>query len=175
MSTIHVVELQTEEQALYDSICWDAGGLSRKEYTDRMTILGNLKKLAESLMSREAIPKSRLDFIGGHGKSRMQVFESNGTSEGEILSHPHFIDYLWYFINGPKLPKATIEDFCKIIDDDMGTSGMLLDQIRAFVRKEVRKRNLSHKAPDEFMKLALEIGREDLAESVRSAAKSVKK
>ena len=182
MSKINVVELNAEEQDLYDSISWEPEGLSRKAYTERVTILGNLKKLTESLMKRNAIPQSRLDFfmkpelnIGGHGKSRMQVFEKNGISEEEIFRHPDFIDYLWYFIKGPKLPSATIEDFCKISAKDVGTSGTLVDQIQNFVKKEVRKRNLSPKSADEFMKLALDTGHEDLVESVRSAAKSVKK
>jgi hypothetical protein len=85
-------------------------------------------------------------------------------------------EYLQYFINGPDLPKETVRGFCKIIDNDAGTSGMVLDKSKAFVRKEVRDKglNLSH-APDEFFKLAHEIGRPSLADSVRSAAKSVRK
>jgi hypothetical protein len=53
---------------------------------------------------------------------------------------------------------------------------MVLDQIKKFVRKEVRDRRLSvSEAPDEFFKLAHEIGKHHLADSVRSAAKSVRR
>lgn len=92
-----------------------------------------------------------------------------------ILRHPHFMAYLRYFICGPDLPKPVVEVFCKVVEDDADTSGMVLDQIKAFVRKAVRDRGLAPgHAADEFYKLAHEIDRGDLAENVRSAAKSVR-
>ena len=181
MNEIHVVQLNEKEQALYQSICWDLDELARRDSaTDDLERMG---ELAESILERDAVPEVRVAYftdpnmnVGGYGKSRKEVFERNGTTGRDILRHPHFMAYLRYFIYGPDLPKATIEGFCKIIEEDRGTSGMVLDQIRAYVRKEVRDRGLSPgHAADEFFKLAHEIGKPSIADSVRNAAKSVKK
>lgn len=183
MSEIQPVKLNAEEQMLFDSICWELDELDRKDYDERVECLEKLGQLAESLLDRKAIPKVRLDWFiepkmnaGVRGKSRKQVFEKNGTSGKDILRHSRFMAHLRYFIDGPDLPEDTIRDFCKIIDDDAGTSGMVLDRITAFVRKEVRDRALAPGyAAEEFFKLAYEIGKPDLAENVRAAAKSVRK
>lgn len=181
MNEIQTVKLNAEEQALFDTICWDLDELGRRD--DRIDHLEKMGELAESLLERKAIPEVRLAYftdpemnVGGYGKSRKQVFEKNGTSGRDILRHPHFMDYLRYFLYGPDLPKDTIRGFCKIIEEDRGTSGMVLDQIQAFVRKEGRNRGLNPgHAAEEFFKLAHEIGKPNLAEAVRSAAKSVRK
>lgn len=180
MDEIQRVTLNADEQALFDSICWNINELARRE--DRFEHFEKMGELAESLLERKAIPDIRLAYFtdpemnaGGYGKSRQQVFEKNGTAGRDILRHPHFMAYLRYFISGPDLPKPVVEGFCKVIDDDAGTSGMVLDQIKAFVRKAVRDRGLDPgHAADEFYKLAHEIDRGDLAENVRSAAKSVR-
>ncbi len=180
MNEIQTVKLNSEEQALFDTICWNLDELGRKD--DAIDHLERMGQLAESLLERKAIPEVRLAYftdpamnVGGYGKSRKQVFEKNGTSGRHILRHPHFMAYLHYFLTGPDLPKPVIEGFCKVIEDDAGTSGMVLNQIKAFVRKAVRDRGLdSGHAADEFYKLAHEIDRGDLADSVRSAAKSVR-
>jgi hypothetical protein len=185
MNEIQIVKLNKKEQALFDAICWDLGELGRKDYQDRdyqdrIECLEKLGQLAESLLKREAIPKVRVDWFasrkinaGGYGKSRKEVFERNGTTGRDILRHPHFMEYLRYFMNGPDLPKSTIRGLCKIIEEDRGTSGMVLNQIRAYVRKEVREKKLNPGyAADEFFKLAHEIGEPTLAASVRAAAKS---
>lgn len=180
MDEIQKVILNADEQALYDSICWNINELVRRD--DRFEQFEKMGELADSLLERKAIPGVRLAYFtdaemnaGGHGKSRQQVFEKNGTTGRDILRHPHFMAYLRYFISGPDLPKSVVEGFCKVIEDDAGTSGMVLDQIKAFVRKAVRDRGLDPgHAADEFYKLAHEIDRGDLAESVRSAAKSVR-
>ena len=114
-------------------------------------------------------------YVGGHGKSRKQQFEKNGSKGTNYLCHPHFMTILWYFISGPDLPKSTIDEFCKIIDEDMGTSGMVLTQIMAFVRREVREKQLKSNAAEEFFKLAHEICKPDLAVHVRSAAVSARR
>ena len=177
-----VIQLDETEKVLHDSLCWDLEVLSRMEYEERVEQLGMMGQLAESLIRRKAVPKARLDYfiapemnVGGHGKSRKEVFEKNGTPGLEILRHPHFMAYLRYFIYGPDLPETTIRGFCQIVEEDAGTSGMLLDQVKSYVRKEVRDRGLSPShAAEEFFKLANEIGRSDLAENIRSAAKRVR-
>jgi hypothetical protein len=181
MNEIKTVRLTDEEQALFEGICWDLNKLARMD--DRIDHLERIAELAESLFKRNAIPEVRVAYfmdpsmnVGGHGKLRQEVFEKNGTSGRDILRHPHFMDYLRYFIYGPDLPASTIRGFFQIIEDDVGTSGMVLDQIRAYVRKEVRDKQLNPgHAADEFFKLAHEIGEPTLAESVRSAAKNVRR
>lgn len=183
MNEILAVKLNEQEQALFDSICWDLDELDQKDHGERLDCLEKMGQLAESLFGRKAIPKVRLEWFtdpklnaGGGGKSRKEVFEKNGTTGKDILRHQHFMKHLRYFLYGPDLPQDTIKGFCKIITDDAGTSGMVLDQITAFVRKEVREKRLdpAH-AAEEFFKLAHEIGKPDLADSVRSAAKQVRR
>lgn len=171
------VELNADERAFFESIEWNADLLMKKDYGQRIETLETVKRLTEALFARRAIPQIRVDYfvdpelnIGGRGKSRKEVFERNGTSGEDILRHPHFMPYLWYFIHGPRLPKAAIEGFCRVLDEDRGTSGMVLDQICAFVRNEVRQRGLDYEAPEEFAKLAFEVERSDLAPIVRKHA-----
>ena len=181
MNRVEMVRLNAEERALFDEICWKSHELGKMG--DTFAHLDKMAELAESLFKRNAIPRVRLAYftepemnVGGHGRSRKQVFEKNGTSGPAIFRHPHFMAYLRYFICGPDLPLGTIEGFCKIIDDDAGTSGMILDQIRTYVRKEVRGKGLNPRhAAEEFFKLACEIGEPSLAENARSAARTAKR
>lgn len=181
MHEIAVVKLNKAEKALFDSICWDPVEFARKD--DPIDDLEKMAQLAESLLGRKAIPEIRLAFftdpgmnVAGCGKSRQEVFKRNGTSGRDILRHPHFMAYLWYFMNGPDLPKESIRGFCRIVEEDRGTSGMVLDQLKKFVRKEVRDKSLEPiHAADEFFKLAHEIKMPSVADSVRSAAKSGKR
>jgi hypothetical protein len=178
-----VVHLNDQEQALADAIFPGWAGLLDKDYETRIGMLEKMGQLAESLLRRGAIPAVRVAYftdvdknVGGRGKSRKQVFEGNGTKGTAILRHAHFMELLRYFIYGPDLPESTIRGFCKIIEDDAGTSGMVLSQITAFVRKEVRDRRLDrNRAAEEFFKLSHESGKAELAESIRRAAKSGKK
>jgi hypothetical protein len=140
--------------------------------------------LARSLLARGAIPEVRIRYfcdpklnIGGHGKSRKQVFEANGTSGEAILRDGNFLKYLKYFLFGPDLPDPTINEFIKIVEDDLGSSGEVREQLRRFVRAETR-RLPSQRAQDfaeEFFKLALESGLDlSLAVSIRDAARTTK-
>jgi hypothetical protein len=182
MNEIQIVKLNDHEQALYDAVCWDLDQLAKKD--DRLAHFEKMGQLAESLLERDAIPNIRVAYftdpamnIGGNGKSRQDLFEKNGTSGKAIFRHAHFMAHLRYFLFGPYLPKDSIAGFCEIIDDDAGTSGMLLKQIEAYVRKQVRDKGLSRShAAEEFFKLAHEIKAGSfIAECVRSAAMSVRK
>lgn len=180
MKEIQVVKLNAKEQSLYDSICWGShDDFMSHSHEKRLAMFEALGELTESLLERDAIPKWRVDYFtdpnlnfGGRGKSRKQVFESNGTKGKAILRHPHFMEYYFqYFLNGPKLPSSTMLGLWKILDDDAGTQGMLLNQIQAFVRKEVRDKKLERReAAEEFAKLALEFQYPEWAETVRQAA-----
>ena len=139
--------------------------------------------LWNSLYQRSAIPEVRLQYFtdpernpGGRGKSRMQIFEKNGTTGDEIFSHPHFLKYLEYFIYGPDLPREVITTF----NDAKQFSGYLthgdIDDLvpdaRAFVK--LAKRNPID-AADEFHKLALEcFAQPSGAESMRKLIRAVR-
>lgn len=182
MSKICKVSLQEDEQALADDICWDLNQLQQLDYGRRIEIFEKMGQLTESLLRRSAIPSSRIKyltdpefFVGGYGKSRKQVFERNGCIGHEIFRHPDFMKYLRYFIHGPDLPEDTIAGFCKIVEEDRGTSGEVLDQITSFVRKQTKDEKLEkHATAEEFFKLAHEIGQPHFAEAARSAAISVR-
>lgn len=178
----NAIQLTDEEKALARDVQWNMAVLVTEDFVARTAALEQMGRLTESLLRRKAIPTVRLDFfakpkmnVGGHGKSRAEVFERNGTHGKEAFRHPHFAQYLRYFIFGPDLPEVTIAGFQKIVDDGLGTSGMVLEQLAAFVRSEIRQKRLDRRqAAEEFFKLAHEIGRPDLAENVRSAAMSVR-
>ena len=133
------------------------------------------RHLLELLKNRKAIPQARIDYFtkpypGGRGKSHLDVFKKNDRSGKSTAEHPNFVEYLRYFINGPALPSGTIEGFRKIMIDDLGTSGEVMDQLCKFVRAETRSLRLDRgTARDEFWKLATEAGY-DQAEIIREAA-----
>ena len=141
------------------------------------------KTLTLSLLKRDAVPQVRLDyftnpqyFIGGHGKSRVQIFESNGTRGDDIFDDGNFLKYLRHWILGPILPKDTIAGFCAILNHEIGTSGMELDRRCKYVREQTRNHNLQmHVAAEEFYKLALELGlHENTSRSIRDAVMSTR-
>lgn len=174
------VILTPQEKAWLDKISFD----EMENHDVLSTSCDAAAPLARSLLARRAIPKVRVRYffdpklnIGGHGKSRKQVFEANGTSGDAILSHGNFLKYLKYFIFGPDLPDTTIDKFIKILVDDLGSSGEVLEQLRRFVRAETRR--LRSERPqdfaEEFFKLALESGLDvGLAGSIRDAARTAK-
>lgn len=179
MNEIRTVELTPEERTLFDE--------ARREFArdDRYSAKSfeGMALLAESLLGRKAVPGVRLRYFtdpemnaAGRGRSRRDVFEGNGTSGRDILRHPHFWKYLLYFVQGPDLPAASREGFLRILEEDRGTSGMLLGQVTKFVRGEVRRQGLDGgDAGEEFFKLAHEAGRPDLALPARNAAKAVRR
>jgi hypothetical protein len=131
--------------------------------------------LMKSLMARKAIPEVRIrtftdPFPGGRGKSYLDGFKKHGHRGDEIFRHPHFVAYLRYFIEGPALPPATIEGFRLCLIEDLGTSGMIMDQLCKFVRAEVRRLRLDRStAREEFWRLTQEAGYFH-ADTIRNAA-----
>lgn len=156
------IDLTPEEDELLKTIDFD---LSQSDWEARTACLEAAGALTESLLKRGAIPEIRRRYltdaelnIGGHGKSRIQGFTAHGLEHSQIFRHGNFLKYLRYFIYGPDLPGAIVEGFTKIIDDDAGTSGEVLDQLCRFTRAEVRRRlpTERYKLPEEFFRLALE-------------------
>jgi hypothetical protein len=120
--------------------------------------------LLKSLSNRSAIPEARIrdftePFPGGRGKSHKDVFVKNGCRGDAISEDANFVKYLRYFMDGPALPASTVEGFRKILIQDSGTSGMVMDQLCKFVRAETRRLGLERgTAKEEFWRLAQEAG-----------------
>jgi hypothetical protein len=169
---IKPVELTPEEVDLFKQM--EAEFSKTSGYTGEAA-----SRLMESLRTRKAIPEVRIRYFtkpypGGRGKSHQDVVKS-GSWRDNMFKSPHFVEYLRYFIHGPALPPATIEGFRKLLIEDLGTSGELMDQLCTFVRGEVRKLRLdATTARDEFWKLAKEVEYFH-AETIRNAAGSAAK
>lgn len=170
------VTLSQAEQKLYSTI------VNRRDDQKWNEIADSMEVLVSSLLKRKAIPEVRQRLFADPGlaekgkHSRQQVFESNGTSGAAISRHPHFIPYLRHFIDGPDLPRPVIEGLCNLLNEELGTSGELMDQYQRFARAAVRKYGLDrHKAGTEFFRLAIEIGMElGDAHVIRDAARSAR-
>ncbi len=168
------IQLTESESELFAQIQREPTHDDWHEFADAM------EKLMLSLLGRNAIPEIRLRLFCDAAyaetgrKSRRQVFESNGTLGNDIYRHGNFIPYINHFIRGPKLPEGAIDGLCKILNDDHGTSGMIMDQYRKHARKCVREFGLnSSYAATEFFRLGVEIGMElHDARSLRDAARS---
>jgi hypothetical protein len=180
--TVKAAELTQEEQALLARIDFEP---SRTTYDAEAARANGEAALAltTSLVQRKAIPELRLKWftdpvhnIGGHGSSRQQVFESNGTRGQDILRHPHFLKYLRYFIYGPNLPAAVVEAFeKKVADCDPVTSGDILP-LGNLAKQQAHSHGLDPgRAAEEFYKLALECGLDaGEARSIRDAVKTIR-
>lgn len=151
------IELTSEEAALRRQM--EAEFSKGSGYTGKAA-----HALLKSLHARSVIPEARLrdftePFPGGRGKSHQDVFVANGCLGDAIFVHPHFVSYLRYFIDGPALPPSTIDGFRKILIEDSGTSGMVMDQLCKFVRAQTRTLRLERgNAREEFWRLAQEVG-----------------
>jgi hypothetical protein len=101
------IELTGHEQALYKK----AQNIEH-DYESGSEAMANLYSI---LKEKDAIPKERLNwFVNsewniGTKKSRLQIFESNGTSKENITKHPHFLKHFQYFIEGADLPKKLLD------------------------------------------------------------------
>ena len=171
-----MVELTDNEANLNEQI-----PSSPDQIIDWAPIADLMESLFKSLIQRDAIPAVRLrvfadpKYAEKRGVSPRQVFESNGTCGDDICRHPDFIKHLRYFINGPDLPDPAINGFCRILNDDHGTSGMLLDQLRRYVRSCVREYGLDrHSAASEFYRLAVELEIDHDPHAIRRAALSTR-
>ncbi len=153
------VELTTDETNLAALVFAEQEECEWNEIADAM------QALLKSLLDRVAIPSIRLQVFEDpecaevYDKSPKQIFEGNGTSGIAIYRHPHFKAYLHYFVYGPNLPKDVIDGLVRLLNDDRGTSGMVMTQYGQFARDAVRRHRLDPRtAATEFHRLGLEIG-----------------
>ena len=176
------IELTAKEQALAWKVDFE---FSKPQANEPWQPVGEaMQELMASLLERNAIPLPRRKFftdpeyfIGGHGRSHLQVFEKNGTRGDAIFRHPNFVKYLRYFLYGPDLPKAVIDDFQrKVIDCGKPFTSGDGNTVAEFARQLTRTHRLEpHTAAEEFYKLSLD---SDLdagdARSVRDSVKTVR-
>jgi len=170
------IELTQSEAALYSRIPETATHDGWEDVADAM------EPLVTSLLERNAVPEVRLclfcdpEYAEKGNRSPQQIFESNGTAGNALYRHPHFIPYLRHFIGGPNLPKDVIEGLCAILNEDRGTSGMVMDQWCKHARASVRSHGLNKsRAATEFFRLGVEIGMPvDDARTLRDAARSAR-
>lgn len=163
VSQIAAIELTEPEKALAERIF---SPQSRESYS-WAPIGAAMLALMRSLRKRKAIPEARWKyftdpecFVGGHGRSHLQVFEKNGTYGDDIVRHEHFVKYLRYFLYGPDLPTDVIEAFRgKIVECGGDFTGSDALTVADFAGKLARSHRLAaDNVGEEFFKLAIECG-----------------
>src|ERR1700722_9535012 len=138
------IQLLPDEMALLSKIMVRAEDLPH----DHHVVIQNgefVRELTNSLLRRQAIPAQRIKYFvdpthnpGGHGKSRLNVFEHNGTRGDDIFRHPHFLNHLRYFLFGPELPAPVIASFSASVADCGVVSSGDIDPLRKEARQLVR-------------------------------------
>lgn len=158
------IELTDAEKALLATINFDA--LKLRGPDDARRNGSAVRDLVKSLAARRAIPEHRRRYFtdpryypGGYGRSRQQDFEKNGRYGDEVLVHPHFLEFAWYFLHGANLPAGAVEEFSAAVkscgtvtSSDVIPLGKTARQIARRYRLEARK------ASEEFHKLAIDCG-----------------
>lgn len=155
------IELTERELELLGKISFDSMNLNEI----RASIMP-MVALSGMLLKRQAIPNVRLLYFtdpernpSGRGRSREQIFESNGTIGDEILAHPNFLPYLRYFVHGPNLSSDTIRTFKEVTAYSGHLTGSDVLDLIPTAKAVVRSWQLEpHSAAEEFYKLALECG-----------------
>lgn len=179
---LFTVELAEEEIALVEAMSFDPLAFpgNRKAFVAN----GELAlRLTRKLVERGAIPEHRLRYFtdpdyyhGGHGKSRKDVFESNGTSGDDIIRHGSFLKYLRYFVNGAELPHSAMQSFkSAVVDCDSITSGDV-STLSTTACQLTRIHGLTPKeTAEEFFKLCLDLGIDmSYASVIRSSVQQLK-
>ena len=117
---VRPIELKPGEQKLWDAIYFDPP-TPRFDHDRIRASIEPAFRLTKSLLKRDAIPEVRLRYVTdpelnvrGHGKSRIEVFERNGTRGDDIFRDPNFHKYLRYFVLGPEVPSSTIAAFTQL-------------------------------------------------------------
>lgn len=171
------IQLTSKETDLLTGIEFDQSKLDYERHARQKRLV---LKLWKSLAGRDAIPENRWHYwsdpeyqIGQINASHNDLFERYGRQGEEIYVHPHFLEYLRYFLFGAQLPERAISEFEKVVGDPKGISSGDLPHIRKETRAIIRKFGLQNKE-EEFYRLALDVGLSQwFAQSVREAAKQV--
>ncbi len=174
------ISLTAEETQLLGRVRFDPSDIANpQEHQANGEVVVALLRL---LNARRAIPAHRQSYftdpaynVGGHGKSRQQIFEGNGCRGEQIARHAHFLPHLRYMLFGANLPEAAIAAFdAAVADCGQITSGDALILSDA-AKKIARENYLDGRAAEEFYKLALDAGLDvDFARRVRDAVRPLK-
>lgn len=179
---IEQIELAPNERALAEKIVFDLlhANLEHKQVIENGE---NAAALMKSLMKRKAIPEKRLlyftdaDYNTGRGKgSRFERFRDNAGGAEEVLRHPHFLEYLHYFIYGSDLPTPLKQEFLKKAEDQWVKAHELVELTRQLIRRYGLPRYpRNYRLGDTFYQLALDCDcNAGTARAVREAAMRVK-
>ncbi|WP_198087007.1 hypothetical protein [Variovorax sp. E3] len=177
MNDIGTIEMTVEEKTLVDVIDFGA------DFRDRDAVLPMLAaagKVTPMLLARGAIPERRQQCFtqpgwGAGRKSRLEVFEGNGTRGAEIFSHGNFLKFLRFFIHGAELPLAVKVAMRDQVDNPQWFTSGDREPLRKLGRQLARAHCLDGSSADEFMYLCADLGLDvDDADSVRRAIKDVR-
>ena len=178
-NTPQMVLLNPGEQKLLDEITFGYGQGDDEIIRASCRASATLTPL---LLQREAIPEIRIrffiepEFNIGANKSRLQVFESDGVTGYAIFGDPRFLEFLHYFIYGPKLPDQVIAEFSNIAYPYEYISGGDIKDLRELAISLVDEYKLRPRdVTCEFFKLALECGMDSYyARSIRDTVRATK-
>lgn len=137
-------------------------------------------KLMPLLLQRKAIPAQRLRYfddpeLNDGNKSRMQVFEGNGTSGADIFGYGNFLLHLRYFIHGAELPQHIKVEMTTLVGDPSNFTSGDLEPIRKLARQLARSSGLGASSAGKFFQLMNDVGLSpNDADSVRRAVLSVR-
>ena len=182
MSNAFQVPLTPDERALLDRIELDASRLEGHEHWKANA--GLVVTLFHSLAERGGIPEHRRKCftdprysVGRRRTSVLEDFERNGTRGEEIIRHPHFLNYLRYFLFGPDLPAPVIAAFQREVDECHGhITSSDITKLSAAARRIARAHRLEpSSASEEFFKLGLEHGLSpDYSQFLRNQVRAIR-
>jgi hypothetical protein len=175
----HVIELTEEEVTILSGIEMEPINLDHEKLARQGPLV---LCLLQSLKERNAIPRSRILYwsdpkyeVGTQNTSHKGRFERNGRHGDEIYAHPHFLNYLRYFIFGAQLPANVIAEFEELVGIPSWVSSSDITKVTAGTRNIFRKHNLQG-TEEEFYRLALDLGLDQhVARNVRDSVKQVKR
>ncbi|WP_096700020.1 hypothetical protein [Magnetospirillum sp. 15-1] len=175
------IELTEEESEIVRNIEFDQEVVFRQSTGAENGFLSH--KLMMRLIERKAIPEERVKYFtdgeyshGTRGRSRMKVFERNGTSGEDIFRHGNFLKHLRYFIYGCDLKAAVVNAFSEKIRSCGNFTSGDIEPLRKYARELTRHYGLNpHDAAEEFYKLSIDCGiGPHYARSVYDAVKQVR-
>lgn len=173
--TLNTIELTERERVLLDQIDFDWQSHESGQRSCKAAAL-----LMPLLLKRDAIPERRLRYfddpeLNKGTRSRMQIFEGNGTSGTEIFAHGNFLRHLRYFIHGAALPDIVKAQMAKLVGDPSNFTGEDLEPVRKLARQLARSSGGGSASSGDFFQLMNDIGLSpSCADSVRRAVLSVR-
>ena len=169
------IDLKDDEAALLARINFDA-----HDHDAVRQSCAASAELTPFLLARCAVPAERLAYFTDpdcfDGKrSRLEVFERNGTKGDDVLEHPNFLKHLRYFVHGSGLPLSVQHAMRESVGDPEHFISGDLEPVRVVARQLVRQQGLGPTSADAFFQLMLDLGLSaDQAHSVRKTVATVR-